>query len=236
LKVIPAIDVKGGKCVQLVGGRPGTEKVEIGDVLGVARRWQNEGAEMIHMIDLDSALGTGNNEKQIETIAASLSVPVQVGGGIRDEEKVQRLFDIGCERVILGTRAIQDRPFLQKMAEEYPDGIVVAIDSVANEVVIKGWQEGSGRSLLAVVKDLEALPIFGFLYTNVDVEGQLKGVDPIPIQALINATKKPLIISGGVTTMGDLDLLRRIGAHSAVVGMAIYTGRIDFKKAVREFR
>jgi len=236
LKVIPAIDVKGGKCIQLVGGRPGTEKVEIGDVLGVARRWQNEGAEMIHMIDLDSALGTGNNEKQIETIAASLSVPVQVGGGIRDEEKIQRLFDIGCERVILGTRAIQDRPFVLKMAEEYPDGIVVAIDSVADEVVIKGWQEGSGRGLLAVVKDLEALPIFGFLYTNVEVEGQLKGMDPIPILALINATKKPLIISGGVTTMGDLDLLQRIGAHSAVVGMAIYTGRIDFKKAVREFR
>jgi phosphoribosylformimino-5-aminoimidazole carboxamide ribotide isomerase len=236
LKVIPAIDVKGGKCVQLVGGRPGTEKVEIGDVLGVARRWQNEGAEMIHMIDLDSALGTGNNEKQIETIAASLSVPVQAGGGIRNEEKVQRLFDIGCERVILGTRAIQDRPFVLKMAEEYPDGIVVAIDSVADEVVIKGWQEGSGRSLLAVVKDLEALPIFGFLYTNVEVEGQLKGIDPIPIRALINATKKPLIVSGGVTTMGDLDLLQRIGAHSAVVGMAIYTGRIDLKKAVREFR
>lgn len=236
MKVIPAIDVKGGKCVQLVGGRPGTEKVEIGDVLGVARRWQNEGAEMIHMIDLDSALGTGNNEKQIETIAASLSVPVQAGGGIRNEEKVQRLFDIGCERVILGTRAIQDRPFVLKMAEEYPDGIVVAIDSVADEVVIKGWQEGSGRSLLAVVKDLEALPIFGFLYTNVEVEGQLKGIDPIPIRALINATKKPLIVSGGVTTMGDLDLLQRIGAHSAVVGMAIYTGRIDLKKAVREFR
>lgn len=234
--MIPAIDVKGGKCVQLVGGRPGTEKVEVGDVLGVARRWQNEGAEMIHMIDLDSALGTGNNEKQIETIAASLSVPVQAGGGIRNEEKVQRLFDIGCERVILGTRAIQDRPFVLKMAEEYPDGIVVAIDSVADEVVIKGWQEGSGRSLLAVVKDLEALPIFGFLYTNVEVEGQLKGIDPIPIRALINATKKPLIVSGGVTTMGDLDLLQRIGAHSAVVGMAIYTGRIDLKKAVREFR
>jgi phosphoribosylformimino-5-aminoimidazole carboxamide ribotide isomerase len=236
LKVIPAIDVKGGKCVQLVGGRPGTEKVEIGDVLGVARRWQSEGAEMVHLIDLDSALGTGNNEKQIETIAASLSVPVQAGGGIRNEEKVQRLFDIGCERVILGTRAIQDRPFVLKMAEEYPDGIVVAIDSVADEVVIKGWQEGSGRSLLAVVKDLEALPIFGFLYTNVEVEGQLKGIDPIPIRALINATKKPLIVSGGVTTMGDLDLLQRIGAHSAVVGMAIYTGRIDLKKAVREFR
>jgi phosphoribosylformimino-5-aminoimidazole carboxamide ribotide isomerase len=236
LKVIPAIDVKGGKCVQLVAGRPGTEKVEIGDILGVARRWQSEGAEMVHLIDLDSALGTGNNEKQIETIAASLSIPVQVGGGIRDEEKVQRLFDIGCERVIIGTRAIQERPFVQKMAEEYPDGIVVAVDSVAGEVVIKGWQEGSGRNLLAVVEDLESLPIFGFLYTNVEVEGRLKGVDPIPIEALLKATKKPLIVSGGVTTMGDLDLLQRIGAHSAVVGMAIYTGRIDFKKAVREFR
>ena len=236
MKVIPAIDVKGGKCVQLVGGKPGTEKVIIDDVMGVAKRWQSEGAEMLHIIDLDSALGTGNNEMLIEMIGASISIPVQVGGGIRDEEKVQRLFDIGCERVIVGTRAIQDRPFVKKMADEYPDGIVVAIDSVANEVVIKGWQESSGKDLLAVVKDLETLPIFGFLYTNVEVEGQLKGIDPIPIQALVNNTKKPLIVSGGVTTMGDLDILQRIGAQFAVVGMAIYTGRIDFEKAVREFR
>ena len=236
MKVIPAIDVKGGKCVQLVGGKPGTEKVMIDDVMGVAKRWQSEGAELIHIIDLDSALGTGNNETLVEMIAASISIPVQVGGGIRDEEKVQRLFDIGCERVVVGTRAIQDRPFVKKMADEYPDGIVVAVDSVANEVVIKGWQESSGKDLLVVVKDLETLPIFGFLYTNVEVEGQLRGIDPIPIQALVNNTKKPLIVSGGVTTMGDLDLLQRIGAQFAVVGMAIYTGRIDFKKAVREFR
>jgi len=169
-------------------------------------------------------------------IVASVSIPVQVGGGIRGEEKVQRLFDMGCERVIIGTRAIQDRPFVQRMADEFPDGIVVAIDSVANEVVVKGWQEGSGKDLLAVVRELETLPIFGFLYTNVEVEGQLKGIDPIPIRVLANNAKKPLIVSGGVTTMGDLDVLQRIGAQFAVVGMAIYTGRIDFKKAVREFR
>lgn len=236
MKVIPAIDVKGGKCVQLVGGKPGTEKIMIEDVMGVAKRWQNEGAELIHLIDLDSALETGNNEMLIEMIVASLSIPVQVGGGIRDQEKVQRLFDIGCERVIIGTRAIQDKPFVRKMAEEYPDGIVVAIDSMANEVLIKGWQEGSGKDLLTVVKDLDALPIFGFLYTNVEVEGQLKGIDPIPIHALANSTKKPLIVSGGVTTMGDLGMLQRMGVHSAVVGMAIYTGRIDFRRAVGEFR
>jgi len=236
LKVIPAIDLKGGKCVQLVGGKPGTEKVVIADVMGVARRWQDEGAEMIHIIDLDSALGTGNNESLLEMVSASMSIPVQVGGGIRTQEKVQRLFDIGCERVIVGTKAIQDRAFIEGVANEYPDGIVVAIDSVANEVLVKGWQEGSGRELLSVVRDLETLPIFGFLYTNVEVEGRLQGIDPKPIEELIGSTKKPVIVSGGVTDMGDLDRLSRMGAHSVVVGMAIYTDKIDFKKAVRVFR
>jgi len=236
MKVLPAIDIRGGKCVQLVGGKPGTEKVAIEDVLGVARRWQTEGAEMIHIIDLDSALGTGSNVNQIEMLVADLDIPVQVGGGIRTLEQVQRLFDIGCERVIVGTKAIMDRPFVAKLADLYPDGIVVALDSIANEILVRGWQEGSGKDLLLVAKDLSGLPIFGFLYTNVEVEGRLQGIDPIPIEALKESTDKPLIISGGITTMGDLDSLRMMGAHSAVVGMAIYTGKIDFKHAVREFR
>jgi phosphoribosylformimino-5-aminoimidazole carboxamide ribotide isomerase len=236
MKVLPAIDIKGGKCVQLVGGKPGTEKVAIDDVLGVARRWQTEGAEMIHIIDLDSALGTGSNVSMIEMLVADLSVPVQVGGGIRTLEQVQRLFDIGCERVIVGTKAITDRPFVAKLAELYPDGIVVALDSIANEIMVQGWQEGSGKDLLQVAKDLSDLPIFGFLYTNVEVEGRLQGIDPIPIKALKESTERPLIVSGGITTMGDLDSLRLMGAHSAVVGMAIYTGKIEFKHAVREFR
>jgi phosphoribosylformimino-5-aminoimidazole carboxamide ribotide isomerase len=236
MKVLPAIDIKDGKCVQLVGGKPGTEKVSIEDVLGVARRWQAEGAEMVHIIDLDSALGTGNNVSQIEMIAADLSIPVQVGGGIRTLEQVQRLFDIGCERVIVGTKAIQDRAFVAKLADQYPDSIVVALDSIANEILIQGWQEGSGKDLLQVATDLSDLPVFGFLYTNVEVEGRLQGIDPIPIKALMESTEKPLIASGGITDMGDLESLRVLGAHSAVVGMAIYTGKIDFKKAVREFR
>ncbi len=236
MNVIPALDIKDGKCVQLVGGKPGTEKVKIENVLGVARKWQDDGAEMIHVIDLDSALGTGNNESLIEMIAGDLSIPVQVGGGVRTPEQVERFFDIGCERVIVGTRAIQDRKFLEDVSAQYPDGIVVALDSVASEVLIKGWQEGSGKDLLAVAADFASLPIFGFLYTNVEVEGRLQGIDPIPIKALKESTSKPLIVSGGITDFGDLDLLKRMGAHSAVVGMAIYTGRIDFKKAVREFR
>jgi phosphoribosylformimino-5-aminoimidazole carboxamide ribotide isomerase len=236
MKVLPAIDVKGGRCVQLVGGKPGTEKVSIEDVVGVARRWQSEGAEMIHIIDLDSALGTGNNMNLIEMVVGDLAIPVQVGGGIRSSEQVQRLFDIGCERVIVGTRAVQDRGFIQKLAEQYPDGIVVALDAVANDVLIKGWQESSGKDLLELAADLSSLPIFGFLYTNVEVEGKLRGIDPIPIKALKESTDKPLIVSGGITSLGDLSSLSVMGVDSVVVGMAIYTGNIDFKKAVREFR
>ncbi len=236
MRVLPAIDIKDGRCVQLVGGRPGTEKVSIDDVLGVSRRWQSEGAEMIHIIDLDSALGTGNNVRMIEMLVGDLAIPVQVGGGIRTLEQVQRLFDIGCERVIVGTKAVQDRAFVQKLSEMYPGSIVVALDAIANEVMIKGWQEGSGKDLLQLAADLSSLPIFGFLYTNVEVEGRLKGIDLIPIKALMETTKKPLIISGGITDMGDLYSLRVLGVDSVVVGMAIYTGKIDFKKAVREFR
>jgi phosphoribosylformimino-5-aminoimidazole carboxamide ribotide isomerase len=236
MRILPAIDIKGGRCVQLVGGKPGTEKVSIEDVLGVARRWQSEGAEMIHIIDLDSALGAGNNMNLIEMIVGDLAIPVQVGGGIRSAEQVQRLFDIGCERVIVGTRAVQDRDFVQKLAEQYPDGIVIALDAVANDVLIKGWQESSGKDLLELAADLSSLPICGFLYTNVEVEGRLRGIDLIPIKALKESTIKPLIVSGGITSMADLNSLNAMEVDSVVVGMAIYTSNIDFKKAVREFR
>lgn len=236
MKVLPALDIKGGRCVQLVGGRPGTEQVTIEDALGVARWWQKEGASMLHIIDLDSALGAGNNESLIEMIVGDLTIPVQVGGGIRTEEKVDRLFEVGCDRVIVGTRAVQDRPFAERLAEKYSDGIVIALDSVADQVVIKGWQESSGREVFSVAKDLEQLPIWGFLYTNVEVEGRLQGIVPGPIKSLIGITRKPVIVSGGVTTRADLELLKSMGADSVVVGMAIYTGRIDFKRAVKEFR
>jgi len=235
MRVIPAVDVKGGKSVQLVGGKPGTERVEIEDVTGLARKWQKDGAEMIHIIDLDSAMDVGNNEELIENVIGGLSIPVQVGGGIRTADKAHRLFEIGCERVIIGTRAIQDRSFVEELAKQYSDGIVVALDSAADRVLIKGWQESSGKDIVSVAKDFESLPIWGFLYTNVDVEGRLQGINPIPISRLIRATGKPVIVSGGITTKSDLALLRGMGADSVVVGMAIYTGAVNFKKVVREF-
>ena len=235
MKVLPAIDIKGGKCVQLVGGRPGTEKVEIDDVVGVALRWQEEGAEMVHIVDLDSALGSGDNGRLIERLIGELDVPVQVGGGVRAVAKVDRLFDLGSERVVIGTKAIQDREFAKEVSERHRDAVVISIDSAADQVLVKGWQETSGRGTLSVAKDLEGLPVWGFLYTNVDLEGRLRGIDPRPVAELVKAVRKPVIASGGITTISDLESLWTIGAHSAVVGMAIYTGMMDFKKVVREF-
>lgn len=236
MKVIPALDIKGGKCVQLVGGRPGTEKVEIEDVLGVARRWQEQGAEILHVVDLDSALGTGNNESLIEMIVGDLAIPVQVGGGIRTEEKVRRLFEIGCERVVIGTRAVQDPDFIKSLTAAYPGDIVVAIDSASDQVLIKGWQESSGKVTVSVVKELDHLDIWGFLFTNVEVEGRLQGINPTLLKGLIGMTRKPVTVSGGFTTAADLEAVRRMGADSVVLGMSIYTGKIDFRKVVREFR
>jgi phosphoribosylformimino-5-aminoimidazole carboxamide ribotide isomerase len=235
MKVLPAIDIKGGKCVQLVGGRPGTEMVEIDDVVGVALRWQDEGAEMVHIVDLDSALGSGDNHRLIERLIGELDVPVQVGGGVRSVAKVDRLFDLGSERVVIGTKAIQDREFAKEVSEKHRDAVVISIDSASDQVLVKGWQETSGRGTLSVAKDLEGLPVWGFLYTNVDLEGRLRGIDPRPVAELVKAVRKPVIASGGITTISDLESLQTIGAHSVVVGMAIYTGAMNFKNVVREF-
>lgn len=236
MKVIPALDIRGGKCVQLVGGKPGTEKVQIDDVLGVARRWQEEGAEMLHVVDLDSAMGTGNNESMIEMIIGDLAIPVQAGGGIRTEEKAQRLFEIGCERVIVGTRAVQDPGFIASLASKFPGDVVVAVDSASDQVLIRGWQESSGKGTVPVVKELEQYDIWGFLYTNVEVEGRLQGINPSLVKGFIGLTHKPVIVSGGFTTAADLAMVKAMGADSVVLGMSIYTGKIDFRKAVREFR
>jgi phosphoribosylformimino-5-aminoimidazole carboxamide ribotide isomerase len=236
MRVIPALDIKGGKCVQLVGGKPGTEQVQIDDVLGVARRWQEQGADMLHVVDLDSALGTGDNESMIEMIIGDLAIPVQAGGGIRTEEKAQRLFEIGCERVIVGTRAVQDPGFIASLSAKFPGDVVVAIDSASDQVLIKGWQESSGKGTVSVVKELEQYDIWGFLYTNVEVEGRLQGINPSVVKGLIGLTHKPVIVSGGFTTTEDLAMVKAMGADSVVLGMSIYTGKIDFRKAVREFR
>lgn len=234
--VTPAIDLMDGKCVQLVEGKPWSAKVVIDDAVGMATRWLEMGAKRLHVIDLDAALGSGSNEAVIRNILSKVKMPVQVGGGIRTDSKADQIISAGASQIIVGTRAITDLDWLQGLTSSYPDRVIVAVDARGRKISVKGWTGDSGKDLLGYVKSIEDLPLFALLYTNISVEGKLKGIDIKPIQNLIASTKKRVFVSGGITTLDDIQAIASAGAFGAVVGMAIYKGKINLKEAVERFK
>lgn len=233
--VYAAIDLRGGRVVQLVGGRPEKEKVSWPDPVAVARRWQQAGFPALHVVDLDAALGGGDNREAIARILASVDVPVQVGGGVRDDAAVEWLIEAGAARVIVGTRAIEDPEWLGRVAARHPLRVVVAADVRHSEVVMRGWTEGAGIDALALLERLEATPLAGVLVTDVSREGQMVGIDEEAFTALAAATSHPLIAAGGIGGADDLWRLSHAGCAGAVLGMALYTGAVDPAVATREF-
>ncbi|OPY32422.1 MAG: Imidazole glycerol phosphate synthase subunit HisF [Methanomassiliicoccales archaeon PtaU1.Bin124] len=227
MKVLPAIDILDGQVVQLVGGVPGTEQVKLPDPMAAAKRWQDAGAEMLHVIDLDAALGKGINVQTMRSIIASSKVPVQVGGGIRTTETAQYLLDCGAARVIVGTKAIKDPEWLKSLANANPGKVVLALDVKGGHVQVKGWQEAAPLSLAQMFEIIKPLPLAGVLYTNVDVEGQGKGIDEGAVRSFVSACPHKVIASGGVTDQRDLDVLTGMGVPEAVVGLALYTGKLN---------
>ncbi|MDI9623794.1 MAG: 1-(5-phosphoribosyl)-5-[(5-phosphoribosylamino)methylideneamino]imidazole-4-carboxamide isomerase [Methanothermobacter sp.] len=231
--IIPAVDIKDGKCVQLVQGVPGTEQVIIDDPVAMAIEWEEMGASLLHLIDLDGALGTGTNLKIIKKIVKSLSIPVQVGGGIRSLKYAQKLLDFDVERVILGTLAIKKPEIVEKLAKQYGSKhIMVSLDTKDSKVVIKGWTEKTSKEAPELAKLFENKGAGSILFTNVNVEGLLKGVDIKPLRELVKAVNIPIIYSGGVTSIKDIELLKKIGVRGVVIGSALYKGKIDFKEAL----
>ncbi len=234
----PAVDLKGGRAVQLVGGRPETERVSLPDPLSVARHWVDVGFRALHVIDLDAALGTGSNRPIIESIIAAVDVPVQVGGGVRDDALLEAYLAAGAARVIAGTRAVRDRAWLQAAAERHPDRMVVAADTKAGQVLVHGWTEGAGLELIAFVRELAALPLAGVLVTDVGREGRLAGADAALFGDVVAASAHPVLAAGGIAGVEDLRQLARAGVSGAVLGMSIYAGDIDGATAstvAREF-
>ncbi|BAW31617.1 MAG TPA: 1-(5-phosphoribosyl)-5-[(5-phosphoribosylamino)methylideneamino]imidazole-4-carboxamide isomerase [Methanothermobacter sp.] len=232
--IIPAVDIKDGKCVQLVQGIPGTEQVIIDDPVGMAMKWEEMGANTLHLIDLDGALETGRNLNIIKKIVKSLSIPVQLGGGIRTREYAQKLLDIGVERIILGTLAIKNPEIVKKLSDEYgSEHIMVSLDTKDSKVVIKGWTKKTSKEAPKLAKLFENKGAGSILFTNVNVEGLLKGVDIKPLTELVKTVKIPIIYSGGVTTIKDLKILKKTGVKGVVIGSALYKGKIDFKEALK---
>jgi len=230
-EVVPAVDLQDGEVVQLVGGERGTGQ-RYGDPVEAARRWVEEGAETLHVVDLDGAFeGKRMNAEAVQRVVESVDVSVQLGGGIRTVADALDLLDRGVERVILGTAAVETPEIVGEIAAEYPEGPVVSLDAKAGEVVVEGWTEGTGLDPAEAAVRYEALGAAAILFTDVDVEGRQAGVRDEPVRRLVKAVDIPVIASGGVATVGDVVALRDAGAAAVVVGTALYEGAFTLTEA-----
>lgn len=232
---LAAIDVRGGRVVQLVGGRPEEERVSLPDPAAVARRWQDAGFAALHVVDLDGALSSGGNRDAVEAVLRAATVPVQVGGGVRDADAVERLLTSGAARVVVGTRAVEEPQWLEGLVTRHPGRLVVAADVRGERVVTRGWTAEVELTAEALLERLDGLPLAAVLVTDVGREGGMGGADTERFRRLAAATRHPLQASGGIASAEDLRELARAGASGAVLGMALYTGALDASAVAREF-
>ncbi|MCA0377651.1 MAG: 1-(5-phosphoribosyl)-5-[(5-phosphoribosylamino)methylideneamino] imidazole-4-carboxamide isomerase [Gemmatimonadetes bacterium] len=232
---IPAIDLRGGHVVQLVGGDYADERVRLDDPLAVAREWVRAGFGRLHIVDLDAATGRGDNDDVVRDLLRESPVPVQVGGGVRDEARIVQLLDEGASWVVVGTRAVEDEGWRETMAARYPGQLIIAADVRGERVVTKGWAETSTLDVTDFVASLSALPLAGVLVTAVHKEGQMQGTDLWLMERVAEASAWPVLASGGVSSVDDLRALEHRGLAGAVLGMALYTGALDARHLVEEF-
>ena len=232
--VYPAIDLRGGNAVQLVGGDPAVQPVTLPDPVAVARKWVDAGFQALHVIDLDAALGTGNNRAVVRDIIETASVPVQVGGGVRAAATMHELIELGAARVIVGTRAIEDPAWRAEITHRYPGRVIVAADVRGDRIVTKGWTQETAISAIGFLRELSEEPLAAVLVTDVGREGQMIGIDVAKFEALVTATPHPVIAAGGIRDVADLRALDAAGVAGAVLGMALYTGAIDASIATLE--
>ncbi len=221
--VIPAVDVLDHQVVQLVGGVPGSQQIVMPNPADVVEMWVDKGARYLHLVDLDGAFGKENNIPVFKRIIRDVSVPAQVGGGIRSAETIDDLISAGADRVVVGTKAVKEPEWLAEMADRHPGRIVLGLDTKAGRIAIKGWQESAQMTVGEMFDIIRDLPLAGVLNTNVDVEGQKKGIDERQARDFIARCPCDVISSGGVTSRMDADILADAGAVGAVVGLALYT-------------
>ncbi|MFB6284062.1 MAG: 1-(5-phosphoribosyl)-5-[(5-phosphoribosylamino)methylideneamino]imidazole-4-carboxamide isomerase [Halobacteria archaeon] len=224
-EVVPAVDMKDGECVQLVQGEEGTGKT-YGDPVEAAEKWIREGAETIHLVDLNGAIdGDRRNAETIREITEATDVEIQVGGGIRSVDAARKLFDSGVDRVIVGTKAVEEPEFVEEVSRH--GEVMVSLDAREGEVLVEGWKEGSGISPIELATKFEDLGARSILFTNVDDEGLLDGVDPEPVRKISEKVSVPVVASGGVSKPTDVEKLYHGGASAVVVGTALYEGEVS---------
>jgi phosphoribosylformimino-5-aminoimidazole carboxamide ribotide isomerase len=235
MMVIPAVDLRGGRCVRLRQGRPDTETWFSDDPVAMAVRWTREGASRLHVVDLDGAFAGAPRQTGViaEIVQAVGPVEVEVGGGLRDLPAVEAALAIGARWVVLGTRAALDTPFLRDACLRWPDRVIVAVDARGDRVAVRGWTETSAATVLEVGARALDAGAAAVLYTDVERDGGGQGPNVAMTGALAGALAIPVLASGGVATVDDLLALARVpGVAGAIVGQALYTGALGLPEAV----
>ena len=231
MKILAAIDIMDGKVVRLTKGQESNKIIYSDDPLYVAKKWTAEGADMLHLVDLDAALGTGRvNTVQIEEIVKSIKIPVQVAGGLRSEEIISKMFEIGCSRVVLGTLAYKKPNIVRKLIKLHPQKIVISIDQIDGLVMIKGWKCSSGFPVMEAIAKFCKLGASRFLLTSIDKDGTLEGPDIGILNKVCVNTEIKIIASGGISTLKDIVKVAAVGCKEAILGKALYEGRVELIK------
>ncbi len=232
---IPAIDLREGKVVQLVGGDYANEALRLDNPVEVAREWVRAGFSRLHCVDLDAATGRGSNDAAIRALLDDDEAPFQIGGGVRTADRVQELLDAGSGFVVVGTRAIEETDWMIEMADAHPGQIIVAADVRDRKITTRGWTKDTSIHVVDFVEEYSSLPLAGFLVTAVHREGLMEGTDMRLMEDVAEASAHPVFASGGISSLGELRALDDRGIAGAVLGMALYTGALDPRAVAEEF-
>ena len=237
MDIIPAIDLKAGQCVRLYQGDMAQATVYADDPVGVARRWQAAGAERLHVVDLDAAVsGAGVNTDAVARICRALDIPVQLGGGLRSLAAIERVFSLGVQRAILGTVAYRQPEVVAEACERFPGRITVGIDARDGKGAVQGWTQATGLAATELAEQCQARGVGEIVYTDIARDGTGQGVNIEATRTLARALEIPVIASGGVASLRDVELLlagEADGIRGLIIGRALYTGAVDLAEAIR---
>ena len=232
--VIPAIDLKEGKCVRLLQGKKEEVTIYSDDPPSMARNWQEQGAELLHVVDLDGAFtGEQHNYEKIKAIRSAIDIPIEVGGGIRDAERVAQLIDLGVDRTIIGTSAAEKPDMVREICRRFPGKVLVGIDAKDGKVAVKGWVEVTELEAVAFAKQMEGAGAAGIIYTDISRDGMLTGPNVEAMAKMVESVGIPVIASGGVSQLDDIKSLMKINnLWGVITGKALYTGSMKLDEAI----
>lgn len=231
--IFPAIDIKDNKCVRLLQGDFDKVNIYGDDPSDMAKKWEDKGSQFIHIVSLNGARGEGNvNDDSIKKILQTVNIPIQIGGGIREEKRVKELLGLGVNRVILGSMAVKNKELLKELVEKYKEKIVVSIDAKDGKVATEGWEEVSSVDSLQLCKELEEIGVKTIVYTDISKDGMMIGPNFHIYEKLSKETNLDIIASGGVTTIDDVKKLNSMNLYGAIIGKALYENKIELKEVL----